>query len=181
MRLTRILFALALTALLAMPARATELLDMDINIGRQILARGLCKTPAEVNYVAKVQDNIYLFSVFYAQKEARFFVGVYKDIIRVQGKDFRNITRTIPYTFDDTSKCAVIEYSVPDCPTNERIVCCSEKTIEEKLDDKFWDKTIPELLEEDLQNAIKSGNPAQPQGTDNGTTQGQEQGQGQPQ
>lgn len=175
MRLTRFLFALALTALLAIPARATELTDMDIDIGKKILARGLCKSPAEVNYVTKVRDNIYLFSVFYAQKEARFFVGVYNDIIRIQGKDFQNITRTIPYTFDETSKCAVIEYSVPDCPTNERIVSCSEKTIEEKLDDKFWDKTIPELLEEDLENAIKSGNPDQQES--DAPTEGNGQGQ----
>lgn len=165
MRLKRFLFALVLAALMALPARATEFIDMDICIGKKILARGLCKTPAEVNYVARVRDNIYLFSVFYAQKESRFFVGVYDDVIRIQGKDFRNITRTIPYNFDETAKCAVIEYSVPDCPTNERIVCCSEKTIEEKLDDKFWDKTIPELLEEDLENAIKSGTMQDDNGT----------------
>lgn len=150
-----------LTALFALPASATEFIDMDICIGRNVVARALCKTPDEVNYVTRVRDNIYLFSAFYAKKETHFFVGVYKDVIRLQGKEFKTITSTIPYNFDASAKCAVVEFSVPDCATNERIVCCSEKTIEEKLDDKFWDRTIPELLEEDLQKALEADNATQ--------------------
>ncbi|QGY38743.1 hypothetical protein GM415_00830 [Pseudodesulfovibrio cashew] len=165
-RITILTATLLLAALTALPALATELTDMDICVGRSVLARGLCKTPAQINYVSKVRDNIYLFSVFYANKEAHFFVGVYKDIIRIQGKEFRKVTRSIPYDFDKESKCAVVNYSVPDCPNSEPIVCCSEKTIEEKMDDKFWDRTIPELLEEDLQKALKADNATQPgQGT----------------
>lgn len=155
MVMKRLLYALLLMAAFALPAKATDFIDMDICIGKQIVARSLCKPVEEVNYVTRLRDNIYLFSAFYAKKETHFFVGVYKNIIRIQGKEFKNITRTIPYNFEESAKCAVIEYSVPDCPTTERIVCCSEKTIEEKLDDKFWDKTIPELLEEDLEEAIR--------------------------
>jgi len=175
--MTRFLFALLLTVVFALPAKATEFIDMDIQIGKEIIARTLCKSPDEVNYVARVRDNIYLFSVFYAKKESRFFVGIYENIIRVQGKEARSITRTIPYTFEKLAKCAVIEYSVPDCPTSERIVACSEKTIEEKLDDQFWDKTIPELLEEDLEEAIKSGG-QQPQ--EDEQQNGEQQGDAQP-
>jgi|GEM_PF-2056691 len=159
MRLTRLLFALMLVALFALPAKATEFIDMDICIGKQIVARSLCKDVNEVNYVSRVKKDVYLFSVFYAKRESFFFVGIYNNVIRIQGKTDRKITRTIYYNFEESAKCAVIEYSVPDCPVSERIVCCSEKTIEEKLDDTFWDKTIPELLEEDLEEAIQSGNP----------------------
>jgi len=160
-------FILGLAALigLALPAPASDYTDMDICLGRQIVARMLCKRPEEVDYVAKVKNNVYLFTVFYANRKARFFVGVYKDMIRVQGKEYQTATRSIPYHFDKVSKCAVVDYSAPDCPNSERIVCCSEKTVDEKLDDKFWDRPIPELLEEDLRNALESDNataPAEP-------------------
>lgn len=151
------IFALLTVVITASSAMATEFMDMDIKIGREVVANALCKSPAEVNYVTKVRDNLYLYSVFYAKKESHFFVGVYKDFIRLQGKEFKTITRTIPYKFDEATKCAVVQFSVPDCPTDANIVACSEKTLEEKKDDEFWDKSIPELLEEDLEKAIKAG------------------------
>jgi len=152
--ITRIILAVMAAIIFALPAQATEFMDMDISLGRQIVARTLCKDPVEVNYVSRVRENVYLFSVFYANKQARFFVGVYKDMIRIQGKDFQTVTRSIPYHFDSAAKCAVVDYFPPDCPTSERIVACSQKTIEEQLDEKFWDRPIPELLEEDLRNAL---------------------------
>ncbi|WP_319468470.1 hypothetical protein [uncultured Pseudodesulfovibrio sp.] len=152
--ITRIILAVMAAIVFAQPVQATEFMDMDISLGKQIVARTLCKDPVEVNYVSRVRENVYLFSVFYANKQARFFVGVYKDMIRVQGKDFQTVTRSIPYHFDSAAKCAVVDYFPPDCPTNERIVACSQKTIEEQLDEKFWDRPIPELLEEDLRNAL---------------------------
>ena len=142
----------------AHPAQASEFQDMDICLGRQLVARILCKDPIEVNYVSKVRENIYLYSVFYAKKETHFFVGVYSDMIRIQGKEFHTVTRSIPYHFDATAKCGVVDYATADCPTAERIVCCSQKTVEEELDEKFWDRPIPDLLEEDLRNAIQGSN-----------------------
>ncbi len=177
-RTTSLLLTLFALVLFVLPAKASEFMDMDICLGKQIVARILCKDPNEVNYVTKVQDNVYLFSVFYAKTEARFFVGVYGDTIRVQGKDFKTITRTIPYHFDETAKCGVVDYAPADCPTTERIVCCSEKTIEEQLDEKFWDRPIPELLEEDLRNALETEKPAESGEPEEG--EGQEQGQEQP-
>lgn len=156
--LRHLLPALLLAGLFVLPAHASEYQDMDICLGRQLVARILCKDPIEVNYVSKVRDNIYLFSVFYANKEARFFVGVYEDIIRVQGKDYLDTTRSIPYEFDDNAKCGVVDYSIPACQSSERIVCCSQKTVEEQLDDQFWNRPIPELLEEDLRRALESDN-----------------------
>lgn len=145
-------------ALFALPAQASDYADMDVCIGKQIVARILCKDPIEINYVTRVRENVYLFSVFYAKKESHFFVGVYNDTVRVQGKEFKTITRTIPYNFDETAKCGIIDYAVPDCETDERIVCCSQKTAEEELDDKFWNRPLPDLLEEDLRNALREDN-----------------------
>jgi len=154
----RILIALSLAAALTLgagAARASDYMDMDICLGKQVLGRILCKDPQEINYVAKVRDNIYLFSVFYAKQEARFVVGISSDKIRVQGKEFLRLTRTIPYDFDETSKCGVVEYSSSECTRTDPIVCCSEKTEEEKMDEKFWDRPIPDLLEEDLRKALE--------------------------
>jgi hypothetical protein len=166
----RILIALSLAlavTLAAGPAGASDLLDMDICLGKQILGRILCKDPQEVNYVAKVEDNIYLFSVFYAKQEARFVVGISNTKIRVQGREFLKLTRTIPYDFDKNTKCAVVEYSSSECPRSEPIVCCSEKTAEDLKEQKFWDRPIPDLLEEDLKKALEvlppEGQPAQGQ------------------
>jgi hypothetical protein len=152
----RILIALSLAvALAAIPALASDYTDMDICLGKQVLGRILCKSPQEINYVAKVRDNIYLFSVFYAKQEARFVVGISSDKIRVQGKEFLKLTRTIPYDFDTASKCAVVEYSSAECTRTEPIVCCTEKTEEDIKEEKFWDRSIPDLLEEDLKKALE--------------------------
>ena len=154
----RIYFAICMAlivGLTALPVRASDFQDMDICLGKQVLGRILCKDPLEINYVTKVRANIYLFSVFYAKQEARFLVGVSGDKIRVQGKEFLKLTRTIEYSFDATSKCGVVEYSSSECPRSEPIVCCSEKTVEENMDEKFWDRPIPDLLEEDLRKALE--------------------------
>jgi hypothetical protein len=167
----RILIALALALTLAViPAEASEFQDMDICLGKQVLGRILCKDPQEINYVAKVKDNIYLFSVFYAKQEARFVVGISDSKIRVQGREFLKLTRTIPYDFDKSTKCAVVEYSSSECTRTDPIVCCSEKTEEDVKEQKFWDRPIPDLLEEDLKKALEvlppEGQPAQGQQPD---------------
>jgi len=163
-----IALSLALAMTLAVgPADASDYMDMDICLGKQILGRILCKDPQEINYVAKVKDNIYLFSVFYAKQEARFVVGISNSKIRVQGREFLKLTRTIPYDFDKSTKCAVVEYSSSECTRTDPIVCCSEKTEEDVKEQKFWDRSIPDLLEEDLKKALEvvppEGKPTQGQ------------------
>jgi hypothetical protein len=171
----RILIALSLAlamTLAVVSAEASDYMDMDICLGKQILGRILCKDPQEINYVAKVRDNIYLFSVFYAKQEARFVVGISDSKIRVQGREFLKLTRTIPYDFDKTSKCAVVEYSSAECTRTDPIVCCSEKTEEDVQEQKFWDRSIPDLLEEDLKKALEVAPPEEK------PAQGQQNGQG---
>ena len=147
-----------LVSFLAVPAGATDLQDMDICLCTGALARELCKDPSDIFLVGQVRSDLYLFSVFYANQETKFFCGVNKNNVKLQGKEWRKVTRTIPYQFDKGSKCGVLEHSVSDCPNYERLVCCSQKTEEEKLDDDFWVKPIPELLDEDLRQAIEDMN-----------------------
>ncbi|BCS90106.1 hypothetical protein [Pseudodesulfovibrio sediminis] len=152
----RILFAIVLTmTFMTGSALASEYEDMDRCLGRAVVARLVCKDVDDVQFVSKVRDNLYLFSVFYARQEARFIVGVSSKSIRVQGREFLKLTKTIPYNFDDNSKCGVATFSSPECPTSAPIVCCSEKTVEDKLDDKFWGRPIPDLLDEDLKKALE--------------------------
>lgn len=155
----RIIFAMACAAILglaAQPVQASEFEDMDIGLGKAVVARALCKDPLEVNYVTRLRENMYLFSVFYAKQEARFVVAVSEKFIRIQGREYLKLTKTIPYTFDSDAKCSIVDFTVPGCPNTDRIVVCSEKTVEEKLDDKFWGKSIPELLDEDLRRALEA-------------------------
>jgi hypothetical protein len=154
---------LAVPALFATPANATEFSDMDICLGRRVLARMLCKPVEEINYVSKLREDMYLFSVFYANRETHFFVGVGSDFIRVQGKEFKTVTRTISYTFDSASRCGMVDYVTPGCPASGRIVCCAPKSAEDKLEDTFWDRPIPELLEEDLRKALQGVNATEPE------------------
>lgn len=161
--------ATLLMGLVSLPVHASEFEDMDICLAKQVLARMLCKDPIEISYVTRAKEHIYLFSVFYARQEARFVVGISNDTIRVQGKEFLKLTRTLHYDFDSTSKCGVVDFTSSECYRTEPIVCCSEKTVEEKLDEKFWDRPIPDLLEEDLRRALDNMPPeedelAEPEG-----------------
>jgi hypothetical protein len=156
--ITHLILSLAMLACLAAPATATEFEDMDICLGRQVLARLLCKPVEEINYVSRMRDGLHLFSAFYANRETHFFVGVDKHTIKVQGKEFKTVTRTISYHFDPTAKCGVVDYKTPGCPVTGRIVCCAEKTVEDTLEEKFWNRPIPELLEEDLRRALEGTN-----------------------
>ncbi|WP_285906292.1 hypothetical protein [Pseudodesulfovibrio pelocollis] len=161
--ITQLILSLAVLVCLAFPARADEIQDMEICLGRQTLGRLLCKPADEINYVSRMRDGLYLFSAFYANRETHFFVGVDRSVIRIQGKEFKTVTRTIPYHFDATSKCAVVDYKTPGCPMTGPIVCCAVKTEEDRQEERFWNRPIPELLEEDLRRALQGVN-----ATDNG-------------
>lgn len=143
-------------------ARADELdntMDnMNVDICRQALGRTMCKDANEFNYVAKVKDGLYLFSTFYAKKEATFFCGLGGGYLKVQGREFRKITKTIPYEYDATSKCIAIQYSNPSCPTASPMVSCARKTLDEQAAEDFWSRPIPDLLDEDLQRALEDLN-----------------------
>lgn len=149
---------IAATLLLAVPAGADEIDNMNVNVCRQLMAKMLCKDVVDFKYVAKVKDGLYLFSTFYANREAMFYCGLGGGYIKVQGKEFHKVTTTIPYTFDVPSKCSIVEYSNPECPDYRRIVVCAEKTLDEQAVEDFWNRPIPDLLDEDLKRALEELN-----------------------
>lgn len=139
---------------LAAEAQQRDMETMRLCLCKNIMARMFCKDPADFNYVAKVRENLYLFSVFYANKPAKFYCGTGKDYVRIQGLDIVKTTHTIPYFYDTPSGCGVVSYANQECPKNEQAVCCAPKTVEDKKADDFWDRSIPELLDEDLKKAL---------------------------
>lgn len=153
----RILPALVLALIVAFssPAAASGVDDMDFCICRNVLSRMLCKDVDEFNLVGKIRDGLYLYSVFYANKEQKFYCGVGSQFVKVQGLEKMKITRSIPYTFDPESNCGALDFDSSDCPKYSRVTCCAKKDAEARKADQFWDKPIPQLLEEDLREALK--------------------------
>lgn len=153
-----------LCLLFAVPARAGGVDEMDFCICRNVLSRMLCKDPNEFNLVGKIKDGLYIYSVFYANKETKFYCGVGSKFVKVQGVSKRRITRSIPYSFDPEENCGLVEFSSPECPVYAPVTCCAEKEADQRKADEFWDKPIPQLLDEDLREALEQ---------DNATRQGQ--------
>mgnify|MGYP000238813124 CR=1 FL=1 len=167
----RILAALVLAISLLAPVRAQcdEIDIMNIELCKQVMARMFCKSPQDFNMVAKVREGLFLLSTFYANKETQFFCGIGGGYIRVQGREFRTMTHTIPYVFDMKSKCSVVNYSSPDCPNSSPIVVCAQKTLDEQSAQDFWNRPIPDLLDEDLKRALDDLNATKPEQPENVT------------
>ena len=118
------------------------------------IARTLCKQPQDLKYIDEYQtSNTYSFTVFYAKTETRFVCLVTDTEIRIQGKAWQPIMRTIPLDFESNHFCGLVNYSVPECPYEKPIICCSEKSVKQEKEDKaydFWNRPIPEILEDEI-------------------------------
>lgn len=156
-------FIVAVLLMTSVPASASGVDEMDFCICRNVLSRLLCKDIDEFNLVGKIRDGLYLYSVFYANKEQKFYCGVGSAFVKVQGLEKMRITRSIPYTFDPESNCGKLEYDTSDCPKYVPVTCCAKKDAEQRKADQFWDKPIPQLLEEDLREALRESNGTQGQ------------------
>lgn len=128
--------------------------DMNICLCQQLLARTLCKQPHDFSFIDEYRDSsTYSFTVFYANKETRFMCMVSPGEVRIKGKAWQPIMRTIPLDVDQKNACATADYSVPECPKSKPVVCCSQKTGQDISEDKaydFWTRPIPEILDEEL-------------------------------
>ncbi|MBU1247543.1 MAG: hypothetical protein KKB70_02495 [Proteobacteria bacterium] len=153
-------------ALTVPPASAQSRDDLNLCLCQSVLARTLCKQPGDFSYIDEYRDTAtYSFTVFYANKETRFMCMVTATDVRIKGKAWQPIMRTIPLDVDAENACATAVYSVPECPQTKPLVCCGEKTKQEVSDDKaydFWSRPIPEILEEEL-NRDQQAPPAPPQ------------------
>ncbi|MBN2140316.1 MAG: hypothetical protein PHV85_06315 [Desulfovibrionaceae bacterium] len=158
-----ILAALLVSAWLATGSRAMGPEDMNLCLCRHVIGRLLCKDIEEIEYIGRMADGTYGFSVFYASKPTRFYCYVSEQNIQVRGRAATPITRTIPYVFDKNSRCGIVALEVPECPNKNDIICCAVRKKEDVEEEKFWSRTIPALLDEDLKSVFgKDANATKP-------------------
>ena len=130
--------------------------DLNLCLCRQIIARELCKSPREFQYVGKTDvKGTYVFKVFYANRPQTFVCLVLPETIRIQGQTGqRAIKLEVPYFLDRETGLASVEFSSPDCPNAAPIECRTKPTpAQERAQDRetFWQRPIPEILQEELQ------------------------------
>lgn len=150
----RLALCLALALLLALPCLASAAGD-DLKLGlcKQVLSRMLCKKTSEFGYVGKLDDGVYILSVFYASKSSEFLCAVTPDgQIIVQDRTWRAMRRVVPYTVDPEGKCLSATFSSPECPAKGPVKACLPKgpqDAKEQLKETFWNRPVPKVLEEE--------------------------------
>jgi hypothetical protein len=169
----RAALALALAMLLGLPAAASADDSTNLALCKQILSRMLCKKLNEFGYVGRVEEGVYVISVFYASKPSELLCAVMPDgQVVIQDRTWRAMRRVVPYTLDSEGKCMSASYSSPDCPVRKAIKVCPAKTaqdVKEQNRETFWNRPIPKILEEEYkamsergqQNATAAPAPAQ--------------------
>jgi hypothetical protein len=140
--------------------------EMNVCLCRNVLARTLCKSPEEFSYIDEYHDSgTYAFTVFYAKQETRFLCMVTARDVRIKGRAWQEIMRTIPYELNPETMCGVSTYSTLECPMEKPIVCCGEKSAQDLEEDKaydFWSRPIPDILEDELKNRAQPPTDAAP-------------------
>ncbi|WP_022660674.1 hypothetical protein [Paucidesulfovibrio longus] len=154
----RLLFCALAVCLLAAPqAHAADIEARDICLCRQVIARTLCKSPSEIDFIDRFQDSPnYSFTVFYAKKEERFICNVSGNEVRIKGNAWITLMRTVSVTVDPDTECVDLDYYVPECPRGP-VRCCAPKSkadIQQQKDADFWSRPIPDLLQDELQTGI---------------------------
>jgi len=146
--------SLALVLVLALPAAglcAGD--DMKLALCKQVLSRMLCKKVNEFGYVGKLDEGVYILSVFYASKNSELLCAVTADgQIIVQDRTWRAMRRVVPYEPDAEVRCFIVNYSSPDCPAKGPIKVCPAKApldANDQVKETFWNRPIPKILEEE--------------------------------
>lgn len=168
--------ALALVLVLALLTMAPQAQaagdDVKLSLCKQVLSRLLCKKTGEFGYMGKVEDGVYILSVFYASKNSEYLCAVMPDgQIIVQDRTWRAMRRVIPFSTDSDGKCLSAAYSSSECPQKTPIKACPAKTpqdAKEQVKETFWVRPIPKILEEEYkamsaqgqQNATTAAPPA---------------------
>lgn len=127
--------------------------DMKLNLCKQVLSRMLCKKTNEFGYVGKLDEGVYVISVFYASKNSELLCAVTPDgQIIVQDRTWRAMRRVMHYEPDYEGRCLVSNYSSPDCPAKGAIKVCPPKGPQDPKDqakETFWNRPVPKILEEE--------------------------------
>lgn len=149
--------------------------DVNLTLCKQVLSRLLCKKINEFGYVGKIENGVYILSVFYASKNSEYLCAVMPDgQIVVQDRTWHAMRRVIPYTADSEGKCLVATFSSSECPNTKPIKACPAKTpgdVKEQVKETFWVRPVPQILEEEYKamsakpqpNATASVPPAAPE------------------
>lgn len=141
------------------PALAQDRQTRDICLCRQVIARTLCKRPDEVEFIDRYMDDAtYSFTVFYAKKPERFICNVSGNEVRIKGKAWSPLLRTVRVTPSTQGEgdCMDLDYFVPECPRGP-VRCCEPRRAEDVEREKeldFWNRPIPDLLEDELSEGI---------------------------
>jgi hypothetical protein len=144
---------LFLCLLVAAPQAQAAGDDVNLSLCKQVLSRMLCKKMNEFGYVGKVQDGVYVVSVFYASKNSEYLCAVMPDgQLVVQDRTWHPMRRVVSYTPDSDGKCLNAAFSSPECPNRSSIKACPTKTpgdAKEQVKETFWVRPIPQILEEE--------------------------------
>ena len=147
--------------------------DLKLNLCKQVLSRMLCKKISEFGYVGKLDEGVYVISVFYASKNSELLCAVTSDgQVIVQDRTWRAMRRVVPYELDSDGRCLVTHYSSPDCPAKGVAKACPPKgpqDAKEQAKETFWNRPVPKILEEEYkamsgreqQNATPAPPPAE--------------------
>ena len=150
-RLLALVLVLSLLALAPRAQAAGD--DATLSLCKQVLARILCKKVNEFGYVGKVEDGVYILSVFYASKNSEYLCAVMTDgQVVVQDRTWHAMRRVIPYSADSEGRCLVAAFSNPECPVRAVIRACPTRTpkdAKEEVKETFWVRPIPQILEEE--------------------------------
>ncbi|MDP2848449.1 MAG: hypothetical protein Q8O35_09675 [Humidesulfovibrio sp.] len=147
-------FALALCLVLVLPAAGFAAGDdLKLNLCKQVLSRMLCKKVSEFGYVGKLDEGVYVISVFYASKNSEMLCAVTSDgQVILQDRTWRAMRRVVPYEPDSEGRCLVANYSSPECPNKGLIKACPAKgpqDAKEQVKETFWVRPVPKILEEE--------------------------------
>lgn len=127
--------------------------DMKLNLCKQVLSRMLCKKTNEFGYVGKLDEGVYVISVFYASKNSELLCAVTQDgQIIVQDRTWRAMRRVMHYEPDYEGRCLVSNFSSPECPAKGAIKVCPPKGPQDPKDqakETFWNRPVPKILEEE--------------------------------
>lgn len=158
MKQIRIVCALIIGLLASAAAcHAADMETRNIQLCRQVIARTLCKPPAEVEFIDRYMDvNTLTFTVFYAKKPERFICNISGNEVRIKGNAWAPLLRTVTVTPVPGSNCVDLGYFVPECPRGPVRVCAPDTAADEqqRKELEFWDRPIPELLQDELTSGI---------------------------
>jgi len=143
----------------ALPARAQGD-DVKLSLCKQVLARMLCKKTSEFGYTGKLDEGVFIVSVFYASKNSEYLCAVMPDgQVIVQDRTWHPLRRVFPFTVSSDGKCLTTTVTSQDCPGGRVRACAPKgpKDAQEKRQETFWNRPIPKILEEEYKAMTARG------------------------